>query len=248
MKKFVFIFLILPLNLFANGHSKYYFYNSAAEKYNHHDYKGAVEGFSIFLVDNPNDAKAYMCRGLAWFNKNEFSNALSDYNKAVELDSTFIDAYFNIADLEYKQKNFENAIKYYTKTIELNNKDVMAYLSRGLTKQDTKDYSGAINDFTKIIEFNPKQADVYLYRGIAKSYLGDYTGTIEDLSKADKMDSTILNTYFADNNMKEGLVKYKAAIANYNSTTQSSKRKMRKGVFNNPMNRIKFKKILFRIF
>ena len=107
--------------------------------------------FDRAIKQNPRDALAYMKRGFfkQFNNLNDASGALADYNKAVELNPEYIEAYVARASLKQSNLNdLSGALADYSKAIELNPKDGMNYYRRGLLKmQKIKDTTGAIGDF-----------------------------------------------------------------------------------------------------
>ena len=51
--------------------------------------------FTKAIKQNPDDAKAYCNRGVAYGKKGEFDYAIEDYIKAIELKPDYADAYYN---------------------------------------------------------------------------------------------------------------------------------------------------------
>lgn len=61
---------------------------------------------------NPNDAKAYVNRGVAYYTRGNLNQAVADFSKAIELDSQFATAYYN-RGLAYKSTgNLDQARAY----------------------------------------------------------------------------------------------------------------------------------------
>ena len=140
---------------------------------------------SIFAAGQP-AVEAYN-RGFVRANIGDLKGAIQEYNKAIELDQLYADAYFNRGVLKYKTGNIKSAILDYNKAIELDPLDTMAYYNRGIAKFDMKDVKGAIKDYNKSIELNPIYAEAYYNRGIARYSLGNKTGCCIDLAKADEL-------------------------------------------------------------
>ena len=78
------------------------------------------------------------------------NKAISDYNKAIELNPRFADAYV-IRGLAYAQGKgqFDKAIADYNKAIELNPRYAKAYYNRGLAYFFKKEYDNAWNDINR---------------------------------------------------------------------------------------------------
>lgn len=60
--------------------------DSAKEKYDNKDYKGAIQDFTKAIELNPKFADAYSNRGVVKGNLQDYRGAIQDYNKAIELN------------------------------------------------------------------------------------------------------------------------------------------------------------------
>ena len=70
-------------------------------------------------------------RGAAYGKLDKYTDAISDFIKAVDINPKYAEAYYN-RGLVYSELDQNNqAITYFTKTIEINSKYMPAYLNRG---------------------------------------------------------------------------------------------------------------------
>ena len=75
--------------------------------------------------------------------------AISDYNKAIEINPSYAVAYYN-RGLAYAVKGqHDKAISDFNKILEINPRDAMAYGYRGVTCFLKKEYDKAWNDVKK---------------------------------------------------------------------------------------------------
>ena len=82
----------------------------------------------------------------------DYSGALSDFNKAIELDPNYDKAYYNRGKIQVYLNNYYDANEDYTKCIEVSSTKAViaaAYVNRGLLKADFDDISGACLDWIK---------------------------------------------------------------------------------------------------
>ncbi len=86
--------------------------------------------------------------------KGEYDLAIVDYNKALELNSKSVPAYFNRGRAFYFKREFASAIDSYTKVIELTPKDSIAFYSRGVSYEKMGDNLKAIEDYQKAVELD----------------------------------------------------------------------------------------------
>jgi tetratricopeptide (TPR) repeat protein len=125
---------------------------------------------------NPQCGGFYCNRGQSKFALNDMTEALADYNKAIELDPKTAIAYFNRGQLKYcANKDFTGAIVDYTKAIELHTdpQEDDIYFARGNAKMELQDFVGAVTDFTKTVELNPTNEQAYTNLGLAQKALQD---------------------------------------------------------------------------
>ncbi len=92
-------------------------------------------------------------KGDSYQDKGQWDKAIAEYNKAIELNPEYAEAYYNRGTAYAQGKGqFDQAISDFTKAIELNPKHAKAYNNRGITyyKLDQSDH--ACDDFQKACE------------------------------------------------------------------------------------------------
>ncbi len=88
----------------------------------------------------------------------DYTGAITDFTKAIEINPENADIYYNRGLAYYKNSNRKNAIQDYTKAINLKSDFAAAYLNRGTIKYETGDKNGAIPDWKKATELGNKSA------------------------------------------------------------------------------------------
>ena len=151
----------------------------------------------------------YAVQGQTKYIDNRYDEAITDFDKVIELNPEKADAYYNrglskfrLADLESEKGNTEKARALYeagiedsTQVIKRIPEDVNAYHNRAggkfrLAQSETdiakaqKYYQGAIHDWTQVIELNSEHADPYNNLGAAKAALGKSKADQGDISEA----------------------------------------------------------------
>ncbi|MEO7047510.1 MAG: tetratricopeptide repeat protein, partial [Ferruginibacter sp.] len=127
---------------------------------------------------------SYLIDGFAKFKINDFAAAIEYYNKAIDLNPDFKEAYFFRAMARKITRNYTGAIEDYNKALEFSPRDEIYYCGRGEAKMEMQNNAGAMKDFNTAIEINKKYEEAYYNRGIAKKNLNDHSGALEDLNKA----------------------------------------------------------------
>jgi tetratricopeptide (TPR) repeat protein len=141
------------------------------------------------------EAASYYDAGHAADSKGDYTAAIVDYSKAIEVDPKFTYAYNGRGNAKDHKGDYDGAIADYSKAIEIDPDFLNAYNDRGNAKDSKGDYDGAIADYNKAIELNSKVANPYNNRGIAKYRNGDYDGAIADSSKAIEIDPEDKHAY-----------------------------------------------------
>ncbi len=144
---------------------------------------------------SPNKARPFNYRGIAYLNKGDIGQAISDYNKAIKFNPEYANAYNNRGNAYIKKGNFDQSIADCNKAIELDPKHAEAYNNRGIAYLKKGNFDQAISDCNKVTEINPKHADVYNTRGNAYLSKGDIDQALSDYNKAIEINPKHANVY-----------------------------------------------------
>ncbi|MDE2740002.1 MAG: tetratricopeptide repeat protein [Gemmatimonadota bacterium] len=130
------------------------------------------------------DAEEYISRGVEAGQRGQYSDAIENFTKAIELKPDYAKAYYARGLTYSSQGEHEQAIQDATKTIELKPDDAEAYYTRGLIYNNQGELEQAIQDFSKTIELKPDDAEVYTIRSSIYSSQGEHEQAIQDATKA----------------------------------------------------------------
>jgi tetratricopeptide (TPR) repeat protein len=94
-------------------------------------------------------------RAIEYFNRGNLERLLQNYevaigyyDKAIELDSKFAEAFYKRGNIKYIMQNYDGAMEDYNEAIELNPKLAEAYHNRGLIRYNKGDLANGRIDFT----------------------------------------------------------------------------------------------------
>jgi tetratricopeptide (TPR) repeat protein len=137
-------------------------------------------------------ADYYIKSGFAKYDIKDYTGAIADFNKVIELDTANILAYCCRGNAKARLSDYRGAILDFSKAIELDPNCASeycasAYCGRSSAKCGLSDYTGAISDCNKIIKLYPKNNLAYFNRGNAKHLQGDEEGACLDWSKAGEL-------------------------------------------------------------
>jgi tetratricopeptide (TPR) repeat protein len=188
----------------------------------------------------------YFKLGEEKYNTEDYSGAILNYSKAIEINPKNLYYYYNRGSAKLNSDDYIGAINDFTKSIELNldpKGGAGAYQRRGTAKFYIKDNAGASADFSKAIELDPKDYVSYSSRGYLKLESLDYTGAIDDYSKAIALNPKSYYYYINRGDAKTELKDYTGAINDYTTAIKldplnasgyiyRSRTKVRQGQYN----------------
>ncbi|HVF90068.1 MAG TPA: tetratricopeptide repeat protein [Blastocatellia bacterium] len=145
-------------------------------------------GVGSYDVATPlNYALAYYKRGNERKERGDLAGALSDYTRAIDLDSNLPQVYNNRGNTLKAMGDYEAAIKDYDRAIEINPRFAFAYNNRGAAWFLKGDPDRAVSDYNKAIKLKPDYALAYANRGLAFLARGDSRRAESDFDKCSKL-------------------------------------------------------------
>ena len=183
-------------------------------------WKEALDFFTKSIEIDPQYAKAYGYRGVAYDILGNTKQAIKDYDKAIELNPQWAMAHKNRGNTYDKLGNHKQAIKDYDKAIELNPQDAKVYFDRGLAYAQLGNNNQALMDYNKAIELDPEYALPYIIRGNAYNALGNIQQAIMDYNKAIELTPQFAVTYIYRGDAYGELGNYQQAIKDYSKAIE----------------------------
>jgi len=180
--------------------------------------KEATEAYNK-TINNLN-ATEWFERGYVDFISGKNAEAITAYDKSIELNPKDARSYTNRGNAYYNLGNSNQAIKDYNQAIELNPKDVFANSNRGVAYYKLGNSNQAINDFNKAIELDPQNAMVYYNRGIIYANIGNNNLAIKDYNKAIELNPQYVAAYNNRGNAYDSLGNHNQAIKDYNKAIE----------------------------
>jgi tetratricopeptide (TPR) repeat protein len=194
------------------------------------DYLGTIDNLEVAVREGNKQDIAYKIMGYARYLMGDKEMAINNYNRAIELNPNYAEAYLNRAESYYQLGNYDRAIIDYTEVIRINSYNGSFYIWRGEALTRLGDYDRAILDYNEAIRINPHDYICYVWRGDLRSRMEDYKGAIEDYSLAidfassnhdDSLSIYVLDSvYFNRGNARYQLGEYQRAIEDYSQAIQ----------------------------
>jgi tetratricopeptide (TPR) repeat protein len=158
--------------------------------------------------------------GNAYFEKKNYTLAISNYSELIQLQPNFAYSYFKRGLSYYYNGKSALALADLDKFIEFVSDEPSAFESRGWIYYNQKNYIKALSDFNKQIELAPNNAIAYYNRGSAKSELNDEYGAISDYTKAIELMPDFSMAYNNRGWSKFQLKKYQEALKDLNKSIE----------------------------
>lgn len=167
--------------------------------------------------------KALKNRAKLYYEIRDFSKAVDDYDRAIEIDPNDTELYHERANSLFQIDGGEiESLDDYNKSISIDPSNIRAYNNRGRTLRVLNRTEEAQNDFDYVIEqttkelaFSSRKDTLYFYRGWAKMINEAYNEAIDDFNRALEInpiyDRALENRAWA----KMGIKDYKGAIDDY---------------------------------
>lgn len=148
------------------------------------DYEKLVELFTDAIKQYPDKPSQYNNRAVARFKLQDYTGALADLNKALELSPNYPDAHYNSGLVKLKQKNYSGAIEDFKRVTDIVPKDHNAYYNSALAKYLSGKKEEALIDLDKALKLSPDFEWALCNSGVIKNESGKSEEAIQLLTKA----------------------------------------------------------------
>lgn len=162
----------------------------------------------------------HLKRGIQYEKDNNLESARKEYFKSIQNDSTFLEAYKKIGNIDQMNRRYYWAIFYYNRYIDKFGFDSETLLNRSTSKIEIGDYIGALTDINMIINKIPKSGFSYYKRAVIEfTFLRETDKAKADCENAIKYGyknanvySLKGNSYFVKGNLTDALKDFMLAI------------------------------------
>ncbi len=185
MKNHLILQVLLVTLVFNNGFSQIKKENKlliGRIELSNNNYQQAIESFNLASTNEPLNYEPYYYKAIAKMELGDLFGALSDNNKAIELEPRNVDLYILRGSINDRQLNYQKAFEDYSKALSIDNKNPDIYLSRAITYSNLEDYNNAINDCESAIRYRSRKELIYLIRGMSELGLKNYRKAIIDFN------------------------------------------------------------------
>lgn len=165
-------------------------------------------------------ASDYYQDGLRQFGTGNYQQAIAYFDKAIQLQPRYAEAY-NDRGLAYsKLGQHQEAIQDFNQVIQIKPNDPKAYNNRGQEYGNTGQQNRAFDDYSKAIAIDPKYADAYANRGEVYSARGEDEKAVQDYDQAVKNNPKHTKAYYGRAQSNNKLNRFEQAIVDFNKVIQ----------------------------
>jgi tetratricopeptide (TPR) repeat protein len=175
------------------------------------DYKAAVN--QLGAVD-------WYKEGYALAESRKYRDAISLYNKAIDADPKYADAYSVRGWAYYKIGDYKSALKDYGRALDLKPNFLSALANRSETLWGMKQYDKALIDANRAIELAPDYARAYVVRALIYLYMRDNISAIENCNKAIELNPKSPYAYLYRGSAYRDSGRYEEALKDYQKSIE----------------------------
>ena len=143
---------------------------------------------SIANIVDENDknlaARAWSSVGYLLSEQNRTEDAISAYNKAIEMKADYAEAYYKRGTQRIRLEQYQPAMDDFDRAIKLDLNKADVYIDRGIARFALDEYDDAFTDFDRAIDMKPDYVVAYVTRGRVKAVLNDIRGAKVDFQNA----------------------------------------------------------------
>lgn len=147
-----------------------------------------ITGFEKVFAQ-PDDAQAYLYRGILFFNRCDYWLAERDFRHVLELDKTSPAAWYDLALTQQKRGELDASLISYDQAIACRPEYLQAWYNRGLVAMELHRDEVALQSFQEILRFSPQSADAANAMAIVYLRQGKYDDAGSWLEKAGHINS-----------------------------------------------------------
>lgn len=166
--------------------------------------------------EDEESATLYDLKGVIYAEQEDYKQAGSYFEKAVETDPSYDLGYLNLSLVRMYEGNLKEALKYVDKVIELNPYMDKAYFYRATLYKKMGESEKALKEYNEIEKQSENNSyRLFLNRAIAQKMSGDALSALEDMNKAIALEPTNAALYKLRGNVHVLLNNYIEAVQDF---------------------------------
>lgn len=166
------------------------------------------------------DAVDWFKEGYALAESGKYRDAISFYNKAIDTNPKYFDAYNKRGWAYYRISDYPSALQDNNRALDLKPDFPGALVNRSETLWRMKQYNKALVDTNRAIELKPDFERAYLIRAIIYLFMNNNTNAIEDLNKAIELKPNYAPAFLNRGAAYRNIGRYEEAFRDYQKSIE----------------------------
>lgn len=189
-------------------------------------YDPAIEHLNQVIAKEKSYSDAYFYRGLAYYKEGTSDNykhhrqllklSLADYNKAIELDPTSEESYFDRGEVKIALHDYIGAIADFKKSIELEPKDLEAHYMKAMCNYHYGYEEVALKEMKEIVEIDPNYSDAHHFIGLYYYEMDQFEAALAEFDKLISLESKHADSFYYRGLTKLDMNNIDGACADWN--------------------------------
>lgn len=163
----------------------------AEMKYGEEEYEEALKDVNELIIRGTRRADIFLLRGKIHAARGAVFPAISDFDRAIQLDKRISQAYVERAKLRLRLKNNRGAIEDINEAIQYKTQDPVAYLMRAEQYINENEYEAVPAMFAEAIRLDSTMTQIYESRGAYLQKLNRHDQAITDFNQAISINPTV---------------------------------------------------------
>jgi len=119
-------------------------------------------------------AEALYNEGIKEYEEGQYDLAIENFKKAIEIDDSNFDYYFNLAAVYMAVEDYGSAIENFKKALEINSDDIEVYTNLGMAFYNNGEFENAAKAYKKTVWLNSMDPENFNNAGIAYCALKNF--------------------------------------------------------------------------
>jgi tetratricopeptide (TPR) repeat protein len=175
----------------------------------------AAETQPHLMAENAPDPEAWFNRGVQCYEQEAYVQAISYWDKAIELKPDYYQAWSNRGLALKNLSRWTEALENYQKALEIEDKYSKAWYNQGIALEFLERYEEAIASFDRVLALDPEDFRAWYSRGNTLQRCGRYEEAIASYNCALERQQELERAWYERGNAYCQLNNPQAAIASY---------------------------------
>ncbi len=166
-------------------------YGQAACQLRKKEFTQALALMDTLLKEDPGDFKYYHTRALCHGGEENYEEAISDLEKAIELAGERHDLYYDLGGTFLASRDYKRAAQCFEKCVDIDNKCYEAWVGKAMAAYFNKEQKAAFEFANIALKFNPKSMMALLLKTEVLIEMGKRAEAEKEVKKIRTIDAGI---------------------------------------------------------